>query len=122
MTFVQGSAASLPFPDGEFDCVVSCLTFHEVRDLTDKTAALTDALRVLRPGGTFVFLDLFSSPNAYPNQTLILERLEAADGVVSVDAPLSSLLPLPFPLRGKRLLKHARLIRGAKRRPPNGVS
>ncbi len=31
VSFVQGSAAMLPFEDGRFDGVVSCLAFHEVR-------------------------------------------------------------------------------------------
>jgi SAM-dependent methyltransferase len=35
-TFVQQSAASLRFDDAMFDVVVSCLTFHEVRDVTDR--------------------------------------------------------------------------------------
>lgn len=115
VTFGQGSASSLPFPDAEFDCVVSCLTFHEVRDLSDKTAALTEALRVLRPGGTFAFLDLFSAPDAYPQQQLIAQRLEVAGAVDLSDSTVSTLLPLPFPLNGKKLLRHARLISGRKR-------
>ncbi|MGE3075037.1 MAG: class I SAM-dependent methyltransferase [Dehalococcoidia bacterium] len=110
VTFVRGSASALPFTDGEFDCVVSCLTFHEVRDLADKTEALTEALRVLAPGGTFVFFDLFSDRTPYPDQRLIGERLEQNGGKAVADVELSSLLRLPFPLQGKRLLKHARLI------------
>ncbi|HUX37274.1 MAG TPA: class I SAM-dependent methyltransferase, partial [Rectinemataceae bacterium] len=34
--FVQGSASSLPFPDASFSNVISCLTFHEVKDASDK--------------------------------------------------------------------------------------
>lgn len=114
VTFIQGSAAALPFPDGAFDCVVSCLTFHEVRDLEDKTEAVTEALRVLGPGGSFVLLDLFSDPGAYPRQELLGQRTEAAGAVGISDRPLGSLIPLPFPLNGKRVLKHARLVSGRK--------
>jgi len=64
-TFVRQSAASLRFDDATFDVVVSCLTFHEVRDVTDKSLLLAEALRVLRPGGRYVFLDLFADPRVF---------------------------------------------------------
>lgn len=115
VTFTQGSAAALPFPEGEFDCVVSCLTFHEVRELQDKTAAVSEALRVVRSGGCFAFLDLFSDPGAYPRQELLRQRLEEGGAVAVSDVPLASLMSLPFPLNGKRVLKHARLVSGRKR-------
>ena len=114
VTFVRGSAAALPFPDAEFDCVVSCLTFHEVRDLQDKTEAVSDALRVLRPGGSFAFFDLFSDPGAYPRQELLRQRLEEGGAGAISDVPLASLISLPFPLNGKKVLKHARLVSGRK--------
>ena len=112
--FVRGSAAQLPFGDDEFDCVVSCMTFHEVRDLDDKTKALAEALRVLRPGGRFVVIDLFSSPAYYPDQARIREQLAVGRAAVETDAALGALLPLPFPLNGKQVLKYARLILGRK--------
>jgi len=112
--FVRGSAAQLPFDEDAFDCVVSCMTFHEVRDLEDKTKALAEALRVLRPGGRLVVVDLFSSPAYYPDQARIREQLAAGRAAVETDAPLGALLPLPFPLNGKQVLKYARLILGRK--------
>lgn len=114
VSFVRGSAAALRFADAEFDCVVSCLTFHEVRELRDKTESLTEALRVLRPGGIFVLLDLFASSDAFPRPQLVRERLEAGGAVGVSEDPLSSLMPLPFPLNGKRFLNRARLISGEK--------
>ncbi len=50
VSFHQQSAADLAFPDASFDTVVSCLTFHEVRDAPDRADAVAEALRVLRPG------------------------------------------------------------------------
>jgi ubiquinone/menaquinone biosynthesis C-methylase UbiE len=50
-TFVRQGAASLQFDAAAFDVVVSCLTFHEVRDVTDKSLVIAEALRVLCPGG-----------------------------------------------------------------------
>jgi SAM-dependent methyltransferase len=59
VSFRQGSASHLPFEDASFDLVVSNLVFHEVQDVTDKRDSIREALRVLRPGGVFVFQDLF---------------------------------------------------------------
>ena len=57
--FQKASASALPFEDGSFDLVVSNLTFHEVGDTNDKREVLKEALRVVKPGGRFVFQDLF---------------------------------------------------------------
>jgi ubiquinone/menaquinone biosynthesis C-methylase UbiE len=47
-------AESLPYPDASFDTVVSTLVLCSVRD---PAAALQEIRRVLRPNGTFVFLE-----------------------------------------------------------------
>jgi ubiquinone/menaquinone biosynthesis C-methylase UbiE len=52
---VQGQAAdaeSLPFADGEFDLVIGHAVLHHIPDLD---LAFREILRVLRPGGRFVF-------------------------------------------------------------------
>src|SRR5262249_7991495 len=56
LRFVHGSASRLPFPSRAFGRVISCLTFHEMRDVPDKTASLAEALRVLVPGGRYALL------------------------------------------------------------------
>lgn len=43
-----GSALALPFPDGAFDYVFTC---HLLEHLPDPRAALSEWLRVVRPGG-----------------------------------------------------------------------
>jgi ubiquinone/menaquinone biosynthesis C-methylase UbiE len=48
VVFDKQSASTLDFPDGDFDLVVSCLTFHEVNDAPDKLKAVREAMRVLR--------------------------------------------------------------------------
>src|SRR5262245_37048339 len=41
--FLRGSASRLPFDDADFARVVSSLTFHEVRDVADKTVSVAEA-------------------------------------------------------------------------------
>ena len=65
VSFQQGSASKLPFQDQQFDCVVSNLTFHEVQDQKDKLLLIHEAVRVLKPGGKFSFLDMFFNDLLY---------------------------------------------------------
>lgn len=48
--FVDGNATNLPFDSGSTDRVVSSLFFHHLQ-LADKRRALSEASRILRPGG-----------------------------------------------------------------------
>jgi len=48
------SAEKLPFEEGRFDCAVSTLTLCTI---PEAIAALREVRRVLKPGGTFVFLE-----------------------------------------------------------------
>lgn len=50
--FVEGDAENLPFLDGSFDLVVSTSTFQWLPSLD---RAFSEARRVLRPGGSFLF-------------------------------------------------------------------
>jgi SAM-dependent methyltransferase len=45
----QGDALDLPFPDGEFDRIVAAEVLEHI---PDDEAAITELVRVLRPGGT----------------------------------------------------------------------
>ncbi len=59
---VLADAHALPYRDGEFDAVASILTHT---DFDDVQAAFSEAARVLRPGGAFVYLGVhpcFASP------------------------------------------------------------
>jgi ubiquinone/menaquinone biosynthesis C-methylase UbiE len=51
---VEAEAEALPFPDGCFDAVVSTLVLCNVRN---PQSALRELRRVLRPGGSFLFLE-----------------------------------------------------------------
>jgi len=59
---VRADAHALPFEDGEFDAVISIFTHT---DLDDVLCAFTEACRVVRRGGVFVYLGAhpcFGSP------------------------------------------------------------
>ncbi|MEX0941914.1 MAG: class I SAM-dependent methyltransferase [Pseudomonadales bacterium] len=52
--YVQGDAEQLPFAAGQFNAIT--IAFG-LRNVTDKLQALTDMLRVLKPGGRLVILE-----------------------------------------------------------------
>ncbi len=54
LSFVQGNAEALPFPDRGFDAYT--IAFG-IRNVTDRARALAEAYRVLRPGGRFLCLE-----------------------------------------------------------------
>ncbi len=56
-----GRAESLDVPDASLDAVVSTLVLCTVRDVP---ATLREILRVLRPGGRFVFIEHVAAPPA----------------------------------------------------------
>jgi len=114
LEFQDGTASHLPFETGSFERVVSCLTFHEVRDVPDKAQCLSEALRVLRPAGTFAFVDLFDDVRFFGGRSRVLGVIARAGGQVESAQNLSELLPLGFPLNSAKVLRHAVLVRGTK--------
>ena len=54
LTFVQGNAQHLPFPDGSLDAVVNIEASHCYPDFP---GFLAEVARVLRPGGHFLYAD-----------------------------------------------------------------
>jgi SAM-dependent methyltransferase len=112
--FLKHSGAALGFADGSFDAVVSCLTFHEIGDVQRKSDGVLEALRVLRPGGRYVFLDLFGDPAFYPSLEDVREVIGRAGASIVEFGSLAGSLPLPFPLRHPKVLGHAMLIVGTK--------
>jgi ubiquinone/menaquinone biosynthesis C-methylase UbiE len=58
---VPGAGERLPFPDASFDTVVTCLTLCSV---ADPPRVLAEIRRVLKPGGTFLFLEHVASDDA----------------------------------------------------------
>lgn len=54
LSFVQGNAEALPFPNASFDAYT--IAFG-IRNVTHISAALSEAFRVLKPGGRFLCLE-----------------------------------------------------------------
>jgi SAM-dependent methyltransferase len=115
LEFVHGTASRLPFTDGDFARVVSSLTFHEVRDVADKTISIAEAVRVLGLGGRFAFVDLFDDPKLYNGRQRVIGVIEGAGGSVESARPLSELLHLRYPLNLAKVLGHAVLLTGTRR-------
>jgi SAM-dependent methyltransferase len=112
--FRKASASALPLEGGSFGAVVSCMTFHEVRDVEDKTLCLREALRVLAPGGRFALIDLFNDPKRYPDRTRVAKAIDESGCALEFDRSLAEVFPLPFPLRHPQALRYAALLKGRK--------
>lgn len=60
-TFVKADACDLPFPDNAFDVV---WTQHAQMNIADKKQLYAEIQRVLRPGGRFLYYDIFQGQEA----------------------------------------------------------
>lgn len=107
-TFLVGDAASLAFPDGSFDVVVSTLSMHH---WADPGAGLSEIGRVLRAGGRALVWDF--RPGRVPLHRRMPDPTQHADGsslrVVSV-TPWR--WPLGLVLVQRMELAHAGLVPG----------
>lgn len=82
----QGTAESLPYPDGSFDTVVSQFG---LMFFADRGEALREMLRVLAPGGTMAVAvwDSLENSAAYPIEVELLERLGGQPAADALRAP-----------------------------------
>lgn len=55
---LQANAASLPFPDCTFSSAIAVLMLHHLTSPQLQDSALAEVLRVLRPGGVFLALEI----------------------------------------------------------------
>lgn len=107
VSFQKGDAASLDFPDNIFDLAVSNLTFHEVKSIEDKKDVLQEALRVVKPGGRFAFLDYFFENDYYGG----IDTLEQS--LIDLGVSEYTLQPLHEKMDMPILLKHPKILGGA---------
>jgi ubiquinone/menaquinone biosynthesis C-methylase UbiE len=114
VSFIKGTAAKLRFDDNTFDNVVSCLTFHEVSDVDDKSLCIKEALRVLKPSGCFVFFDLFSEPKYFYSPETVKYLIDVNGCRLKKFRKLSRFFRLPFPLNTRKVLGRSVLVAGVK--------
>ncbi|PGS49952.1 class I SAM-dependent methyltransferase [Bacillus sp. AFS041924] len=112
--FQKASASELPFNDNEFDLIVSCLTFHEVKDRSNKTDVMKEAFRVLKHGGKFVFLDLFMDEKIFGDNKELLNELKKNGVTVLYSSKLVKEMKLPRLLLNKKVLGNAMILSGKK--------
>ncbi|MCI6261239.1 MAG: class I SAM-dependent methyltransferase [Pyramidobacter sp.] len=76
--FRHGDAARLEFADESFDAAVSCFVFHEVKTISgrSKRPVVEEALRVLKKGGSFAFIDLFGRSALYGDMEEFVQRMK----------------------------------------------
>ena len=115
VSFARHSASALPYRSA-FDVLVSCLTFHEVRDAVSATDAVVASLDTLKAGGRFLLLDLFGSAKHYPSIESVRAALENAGATVHEARRLGEVIDLPFPLGITQALGDAVLVTGIRMR------
>ena len=70
VSFRQGDATHLDFPDETFDAVASNYVYHNIPS-KDRQAILLETLRTLKIGGTFAIHDIFSEAKYGDMQSFI---------------------------------------------------
>jgi SAM-dependent methyltransferase len=112
--FQKGDAASLDFAADTFDGAISNLTFHEVQSAADKRAVVREAFRVVKPGGTFVFIDYFYAEKYY-GKALDFEDYLRSLGLAQVECkPLQDVMAIPLLLRHPKALGKVGIVCGRK--------
>ena len=76
VSFQQGDALKLDFPDETFDAVTSNYVYHNIMG-ANKQDCLRETLRVLKKGGTFALHDMMT-PIRYGDMDAFVEELKAA--------------------------------------------
>jgi SAM-dependent methyltransferase len=112
--FHKGDAAALDVADSSFDAVVSNLTFHEVKTVPQKRELVKEALRVLRPGGKFAFVDLFYDSKYYGDISELESFLRGLGLSQVTVSPLAQAIALSKPLMHPKILGWAGIIWGKK--------
>ena len=112
--FMKGDAAQLDFADAAFDGAVSNLTFHEVKSVQQKSDVVKEALRVLKPGGRFAFVDYFYDSQYYGKATEFKALLERSHLSQVTFKPLQDMITLPTLLRHPKALGKVGIMYGQK--------
>jgi ubiquinone/menaquinone biosynthesis C-methylase UbiE len=112
--FQKGDAALLDFSDHTFDGAISNLTFHEVKSVPDKKLVLQEALRVVKSGGNFSFVDYFFDEKYYGTASELEKFLEGLNLAHFERKRLKDVIPLPAMLQHPKILGKVGIIFGKK--------
>jgi ubiquinone/menaquinone biosynthesis C-methylase UbiE len=112
--FQKGNAATLEFASDTFDGAVSNLTFHEVRSAPDKRTVVREALRVIKPGGMFAFVDYFYEEKYYGKFSEFENDLRSLGLSQFECKPLQKMMAMPILLRHPRILGKVGILYGRK--------
>ncbi|MCJ1676455.1 methyltransferase domain-containing protein [Streptomyces sp. APSN-46.1] len=88
LRFVQGAAESLPFGDGEFDCLYSVEAAQHFPDLD---AFARETARVLRPGGRVAVASFFTVEGTPPQAERLAGLLDSFASGLDIARPVSGL-------------------------------
>uniref|UniRef100_A0AAU2JZH2 Methyltransferase domain-containing protein n=1 Tax=Streptomyces sp. NBC_00049 TaxID=2903617 RepID=A0AAU2JZH2_9ACTN len=88
LRFVRGAAESLPFGDGEFDCLYSVEAAQHFPDLS---AFAGEAARVLRPGGRVAVTSFFTVDGAPAHSDRLAGLLDSFASGLDIARPVSQL-------------------------------
>ena len=112
--FQKGDATALDFANDTFDGATSNLTFHEVKSVADKRSVLQEALRVVKPGGVFAFVDYFHDAKYY-GKALEFEKYLGDMKLSQLEfKPLRDMIALPTLLKHPKILGKVGIIYGRK--------
>jgi ubiquinone/menaquinone biosynthesis C-methylase UbiE len=114
LSFQRGDAASLDFANETFDGAISNLTFHEVQSVLDKRKVLAEALRVIKPGGVFSFVDYFDESKYYGSESEFKKYLEELHLAQFEYKSLNEMLEIPVLLKHPKILGKVGIIYGRK--------
>ena len=89
VTFTQGMAFALPYPDASFDRVLSSLVFHHLTR-EQKRRAIAEIYRVLRPGGEVHIAD-WGKPHHVAMRAAFL-TVQLLDGFATTQDSVTGLL------------------------------
>jgi ubiquinone/menaquinone biosynthesis C-methylase UbiE len=112
--FEKGDASKLEFPNDSFDAVISNLTFHEVKSAPDKKDIIKEALRVLKPGGKFVFIDYFYESKYYGRPEDLRSYLNGMNLSEFSFKPLKEKMKIPILLLHPKIFGKVGIIYGKK--------
>ncbi len=116
----QADACDLPFDDDRFDAVYSARMIFHIPDPEAQAKALSEMLRVLKPGGVAVIITANPFPLLFPERSL--KRLVALSPVIG---PLANRLraapPLPYEPMSLRWFRRQIGDRGTVNMISNGL-